>query len=224
MDSGKVKQICIAFDFDGTMCRVFKNYDLKATARKLSEAVKKFGVDFDCALDAFEVFAEIARQTVAGETREAAYRESDSILTAAELEAVAGAESVYGVEEVFAKLIKRGVKVGVATNNSAECVKAFLERRIPEAEVPVAGREPAQPELMKPHTHSLEITAKALNCPLKDLLFIGDTQRDYECAVNAGCEFLGIAPTPLKRKRLSAFLPQNKIVSDYYELAALLSI
>lgn len=45
----------------------------------------------------------------------------------------------------------------------------------------------------KPNKAGLEFIANHFNVPVTDLIFIGDEQKDIDCAKNAGCEFVHIS-------------------------------
>lgn len=213
----------IVFDFDGTMCRLFKNYNLNKVVLSLNNRMKKYGIDFSTESDAFDVFSEVIRQTGDGsETREKALLDADQILTDAEIEAISTGELVMGVEIAMPFLIKAGFPIGIATNNSVQCVKTFMQRICPSTIIPIVGRVGTKPELMKPNTWSILEVLKELNQLPENTIFVGDTQRDYFSAISAGCEFIGMAPTDSKRQRLLDLLSESDIVSDFNELLTLI--
>ena len=219
---GKVKP-ALVFDFDGTMIKLFSDFNLKNTSSLLKECIKKYGVDFDADSDAFDIFSTIASVLPDGDVRKAAYKEANVILTAAELAAVKSGLPVKGVSEIFMGLYEEGYNLGIATNNSRECVLKFLFEYCPGIKVPVVGRVGDKPELMKPNTWSLVRVMQKMNCSAKETIFIGDTDRDYKCAVKVGCEFIGMAHSEYKRERLMKLIAQDSIVDDYYQLKHKLS-
>ena len=91
-------------------------------------------------------------------------------------------------------------------------------------DIPVVGRVGDKPELMKPNAWSLLEVISKLNCCSDDVIFIGDTQRDYLCAKNVGCKFIGLAPTERKKQKLLNVISESDIVSDYYELVKCLGV
>lgn len=211
--------IGLVFDFDGTLCQLFKNYDLKQTVVELHESIKKYGFDFPLDKDAFEIFEFIGTQeSLCDQGKIRLYEEMNKILVSAEMEAVKCCELVNGVDEVFPSLKKSGYNIGVATNNSYECVHEFLNLYCGGINIPIVGRIGSCPELMKPNRWPLVEALKKMNCRVDNSLFLGDTLRDYECAKNACCKFIGVAPTERKLKRLKTIKPEIDIVSDFYEL------
>lgn len=223
MDSVKLNCKAIVLDFDGTMCRLFKNYDLHNVAVSLNKEMRAFGVNFSAEKDAFNVFSEIIGQTSENaQERELALSLADKILTEAETDAVGSGEPVKGVDHVVRQLVKLGYSIGISTNNSRQCVEAFIDRYCNGIVVPIVGRNGIHPELMKPNPWSLTEVMKLMKSELRETVFIGDTQRDYDCAMSIGCNFIGMAPTDLKRQRLLKIVSENKIISDYYELFKIL--
>lgn len=209
----------MVFDFDGTMCRLFKNFDLKSTVSEIRRRMGVYGFDFPSNKDAFEIFDFISsRNSLSEERKKELYVEMNAVLTAAELEGVKSCEPVSGVGEVLPYLKQAGYKVGVATNNSPECVKEFLKIYCGGLDIPIVGRVGSQPQLMKPNKWSLTEVLKIMDCEVGDAVFFGDTQRDYECSLNAACKFVGIAPTEKKLQRLSAAAPEIDIFTDFYGL------
>lgn len=215
----------LIFDFDGTMCRLFQNYDLNQVIIELRDRMKKYGFVFPLDKDAFDIFEFICDQkSLSGEQKIKLYVEMNEVLISAEMEAVKNCELVNGVNEVLPLLKEAGYKLGVATNNSSECVSEFLRLYCNGLDVSIVGRIGSNPELMKPNKWSLVEVIKKMNCGIENTLFFGDTQRDYESSVNAGCKFIGIAPTEKKLRRLQDIKPKIDIVSDFYELNRKVSV
>lgn len=219
MDNFKLIRPSLVFDFDGTMIKLFSNYNLKKTSAHLKEVVKKYGVEFDDNLDAFDVFSVISSALVSqDERRIMAYSEADDVLTAAELEAVVTGQPVDGVADGIMQLYEEGFNLGIATNNSAKCVSAFMSRYCPSVVIPIAGRVGERPELMKPDTWSLVTVMNKMDCVAQNTILIGDTSRDFECALKAGCKFIGMAHSEYKFERLLKIIDANDIVCNFREL------
>ena len=125
MDLGPIKDIdALALDFDGTVCRLFAGYDLQATARRLREGMKRFGVNFLLSQDTFDVFAAIDRQTPPEDgARIWARLAADAVLTEAELDAVEQAAPVKGAENALLRLTLAG-----STRSSRSQNTGFLYR------------------------------------------------------------------------------------------------
>lgn len=226
MDCRKVNAYsAIVFDFDGTMIELFKNFNLNSTVRKLHFMMQNYGIEYAINQDAFDVFDEIIKQTEDNyEIRERALCSANELLSNAEMEAVNSGKLVDGIVQAISVLQQRKIPIGVATNNSAICVENFMEKYCSGISIPIVGRIGTRPELMKPCVWSLEEVSKQLGCSMKDVLFIGDTKRDYLCAQNAECMFLGMAPTEKKRVRLLQIIDETEIFSTYGELLARLGL
>ncbi|MCD8373063.1 MAG: HAD family hydrolase [Clostridia bacterium] len=215
------KSTNLVLDFDGTMVKLFARYNLSKITERLASEMEKFGISLDKGLDPFDVFSEISKQVDSGDEKIIAYTKAHKILTEAETEAVKTCEPICGIDEIFPLLCKN-YNVGIATNNSEECVKIFLSERYSDINVSIVGRVGSAPERMKPNIWPLVTVAGRLGCRLEDIVFIGDASTDYLCAKNAGCAFLGIAHSPYKRERLSEFLPPEHIAENYYQLSSML--
>lgn len=226
MDYCKLKKdVALVFDFDGTMCRLFKNYNLNKVVVTLCDKMKDHGIEFSTENDSFDIFSEVIRQTEEGSaTREKALIDADQIITAAEIESINTGELVNGVEIAIPFLEKTGFSIGIATNNSVQCVATFMQKNCPSTIIPIVGRVGAKPELMKPNAWSVLEVLKKMNRLPENTIFIGDSQPDYLSAISAGCEFIGMAPTDSKRQRLLQVVSESSIVSDFNELLTLLKI
>lgn len=85
----------LVFDFDGTMCRLFSNYDLHATVLQLCSAMKKYNIDFSQERDSFDVFSAITNDhSLSADAKKAALTEANDIITSAEIDAVDSGEVV----------------------------------------------------------------------------------------------------------------------------------
>ena len=189
----------VVLDFDGTMCLLFQNHDLAATRHRMHEELGRFSIDFDEALDAFDAFDAVLAQTAdRPETRAEALLKADEILSDAEVAAAGTGPAVTGVAEAVDFWRGAGYRVGVATNNSARAVDAFLSR-MSIRQLPVVGRDGAHPERLKPSTWSVERVLELMGGRPEATVFVGDTRRDYETSLRAGCAFLGMVPTERKR-------------------------
>lgn len=219
MDNFKLTKPALVFDFDGTMVKLFSNFNLGNTSVKLRESLKKYNVDFDSNLDAFDVFSVISSTlSMEDEKRTAAFRQADAVLTEAELEAVVTGQPIDGVAEGLAQLFEEGFNLGIATNNSVKCVSAFMSRYCPSVVIPVVGRVGERPELMKPNPWSLVTVMHKMGSVAQNTILIGDTSRDYECAINSGCKFIGMAHSGYKYERLLKIIDAKDIVCNYREL------
>lgn len=208
----------VILDFDGTMCLLFQNHDLAATRHRMREELGRLSIDFDEALDAFDAFdAVLAQAADRPKERAEALLRADEILSDAEVAAAGTGPAVAGVAEAVDFWRGAGYRVGVATNNSARAVNAFLERMSIDP-LPVVGRDGAHPERLKPSTWSVERVLELMGGRPETTVFVGDTRRDYETSLRAGCAFLGMVPTERKRARLGVALDEGLMARDYPEL------
>lgn len=207
----------LVLDFDGTMCHLFRNFDLKQTAVLLQKTMSRFGVVFCAKQDVFDVFAAIAAQVPDVDAKRTAYLAADAVISEAEDLAVKTCVPIPGVEDFFLRLAPANkYNIGIATNNSARCVRSFLTRI--GCSAPVVGRVPDNPERLKPDPWSLSEVLALLNAPSSDSIFVGDSANDRVCCDKCGCTFVGMASTAKKKERLLKLVPSSMLVSDFYEL------
>lgn len=212
------------FDFDGTIARLFANTDLHKTSEKISEAMKKYGVNFDKERDAFDVFALIGNSDDADIDKEEALLEADHIISEMENEAVESCEIIQGAVEFIESLVISGEKVAIATNNSSYCIEKFAAKYFKGMDITIVGRYALAPDKMKPNPYCLERVAELTGCDKQEMVFIGDNPRDYECARGFGCEFIGMAPNDYKYSRFKHYIEEKDIVRSYLELTNIINI
>lgn len=208
----------LVLDFDGTMCHLFRNFDLKQTAHLLEKTMSRFDVAFCAKQDVFDVFEAIAAQVPDVDTKRTAYLAADAVISEAEELAVKTCVPIPGVEDFFLRFAPaNNYTIGIATNNSARCVRSFLAR-IGCSAPAVVGRAPDNPERLKPDPWSLSEVLRLLNAQSSDSIFVGDSANDRVCCDKCGCTFVGMASTAKKKERLLKLVPSSMLVSDFYEL------
>lgn len=212
----------IVLDFDGTIFRVFTNYNLDNLVKKIYTLVKDYQISFDDNSDAFDVFGSIEESNLSDETKHMLLKTVDKWLIEAEKEALNTGVLVKGFFEFVEISRKRNVDIAIVSNNSAECIEKFLSNSPIDFSIPVLGRIGTKPQNMKPNIYMLKEMSKILNCSNEDIIFIGDNYRDYECATSFGCQFIGMTPTLSKKDKLCSKVKNIEIVNDFCELSSLL--
>lgn len=221
MDNKRIKGLVL--DFDGTMCLLFQNFSLSQVSKTLSYAMKKYNIDFPEKEDAFNVFEHIQLQTQPSSKRLRALICADSILSKAELDAIDSCVPVAFLNECLSFCNNHNIPIGIATNNSASCVKKFMEKYCNNTFIHVVGRIAEEPSKMKPNPWSISEVSRNIRIPPNELLLVGDSKRDYYASQKIGCYFLGMAPTEKKYNRLCRLIPQKDIISNFKELVPILS-
>lgn len=208
----------VILDFDGTMCFLFHDYDLSKTVEQIISEIYVLGVDVSNINDPFDAFNMILCQSITDDLKMRALTIVDKLLAKAECEAVKDSNVVHGLCYFISQLRQMKIPFGIATNNGDECVKLFLKIHGIDDCISINGRISNQPELLKPNPWSIIKTAGEMKVELSKLLFIGDTPRDWEASKNAGCDFIGIAPTEKKRERFDRVSYGEPLLTDYYDL------
>lgn len=221
MDYGELKKRAVVLDFDGTICRLFENYDLQTVSNKLHKRLVKYGVDFEESLDCFKVFDVIKGQISDHNQREQAMIAANEIIQYAECEAVNTAIEIPGITEFLDYCRRNQIKIGVATNNSPDCIYRYLETRRLNNHIPVYGRDAFCLDNLKPNPWSLNNVIRDLEISKEQVLFLGDNPTDLLCSLSAGVDFIAIASTEKKKKRFERVNMPCKVLENYYELLQL---
>ncbi|MGY4972035.1 HAD family hydrolase [Streptomyces nigrescens] len=190
----------VLFDFDGPLCNVFAGMPAPGVADDLRRQAVAHDPSLKAKLTATDDPMEVLRLSY--ESNPQLGLQVERALTATEVEAVAVAgPPINGAVAALKAVEATGRRVAVVSNNSAECVRAFLAQHALNGHVrEVVGRATDRPDLMKPHPHSLLRAAELLGVDPSECVLIGDSITDIQAAHLAGGTAIGYANKPHKRE------------------------
>lgn len=194
----------ILFDFDGPICNVFQGLPAPEVAKELSALLARLAPELADAAHSMDdpmMVHQLARE--GGQDALAAV---EAALTDAEVRAagVAGAPTSGAVEAMTAARAA-GRRVAAVSNNSADCVRAYLSAQALAGVIEtVVGRPVLRPDLMKPSPHPLLKAAAILGVSPQRSALVGDSVTDIEAALAAGAGSIGFANKPGKAGALAA--------------------
>ncbi|WP_030760778.1 HAD family hydrolase [Streptomyces sp. NRRL F-2664] len=193
----------VLFDFDGPVCDVFGGLPAPQVAVELAGIVATRAPSLADRARATDDPMEIHRLSQEGGADLLAAVEA--ALTTAEVAAVKVAgPPVAGAVQTLKAARASDRRVAVVSNNSAECVREYLELHgIAGAVEVVVGRPVLRPDLMKPAPHPLLAAAAALDVEPAATVLIGDSTTDVEAARAAGTRSIGFANKPQKHSTLA---------------------
>lgn len=192
----------VLLDFDGPVCSIFAGYPAPTVMKELVSIAVAAGhpvpEDYQRSQDPLDVFRFAGTrgpELVALIGRE---------LTAAELRAAQTAEATPGAGAFLMACRSTGRTVAVVSNNSAAAVAEYLER-VGWSDLVhlVEGRDPSDPQLMKPHPHVLVRTLIDLAAPAETAVVVGDSVTDTEAGLAADVWTIGYANKPGKLQTLT---------------------
>ncbi|MFP3117717.1 HAD family hydrolase [Streptomyces sp. Iso 434] len=211
----------LLFDFDGPICDVFAGVPAPQVAKELITLVA--AEDEAAGTRAAETDDPIEVLRIAHESDPVLGQEVEKALTAAEVRAVGVAgQPTPGSTAALQAARSSGYPVAVVSNNSAECVTAFLERHaLDQYVMHVVGRPSDRPHLMKPNPYPLIEAAEQMHVDVTSCALIGDSVTDIQAAHSAGSTAIGFANKPHK---LAAFaqLDADAITEDMQVIADVL--
>ncbi|MFE5831904.1 HAD family hydrolase [Streptomyces sp. NPDC056488] len=188
----------VLFDFDGPVCDLFAGLPAPDVARELTALLS--ARDEAAGAKAARTDHPIEVLRIAHEADTELGQEIEQALTAAEVRAVAVAgRPTPGAAEALraARAADRGV--AVVSDNSAECVRAFLELHgLQQYVTHVVGRPSEQLHLMKPNPFPLITAAEQMHIDVTNCTLIGDSLTDIRAAHAAGATVIGYADKPHK--------------------------
>ncbi|GGX98985.1 HAD family hydrolase [Streptomyces minutiscleroticus] len=195
----------VLFDFDGPICRLFAGLPAERVAGDLVEWLGRQGLrglltDEERAHpDPMAVLRAVDRR----HPRSDLVAELEERLTRQELKAVARAWPTAYADPLVRTWSAVGVRLAVATNNSARTAAAYLAGRgLSGCFAPDVYGRTRDLRLLKPDPYCLHLALDALGAAPEDALMIGDAPSDRAAAREAGVPFLGYARHPGKAEKL----------------------
>ncbi|MEE1754203.1 HAD family hydrolase [Streptomyces sp. SP18CS02] len=193
----------ILFDFDGPICDVFRGLPAPGVARELADLLVALAPHLGDAARSTEDPMEVHRLSAQG--GEAVLAAVEAALTEAEVRAVKVAgPPVHGAAEALKAAKGSGHRVAVVSNNSADCVRAYLaDHGLSGVVEQILGRPTLRPDLMKPSPYPLLEAASHLGTAPERTVLIGDSVTDIEAARAAATRSIGFANKPAKENSLA---------------------
>ncbi|MFC9340685.1 HAD family hydrolase [Streptomyces sp. NPDC057020] len=212
----------VLFDFDGPICHVFEGLPAPSVARNLSRLLADLAPELAEAAHSTDdpmVVHQLSRR--GGDSVLAAV---EAALTKAEVEAVAVAgPPTPGAVDALEAVQATGRRVAIVSNNSAECVQAYLSTQgISDLVDVVVGRPTLRPDLMKPSPHPLLAAAAHLGVAPERAALIGDSVSDIEAAHAAAASSVGFANKQGKTEALGA-AGATAVTQDMHDIAEALA-
>ncbi|MFJ4711621.1 HAD family hydrolase [Streptomyces sp. NPDC088785] len=195
----------VLFDFDGPICRLFAGRPARNIARQQVSWLERQGLGHALTdaerrdPDPHNALRSLGQQRPASDL----VAEMEKRLTEEELRAVATAWPTPFADPLIRTWSAMGVRLAIATNNSPEVARLYLEGRGISAcfEPHLYGRT-QDLTLLKPDPYCLNRALNALGASPATALMIGDTASDLLAARAAGVAFLGYARNETKRGEL----------------------
>jgi HAD superfamily hydrolase (TIGR01662 family) len=206
---------CLLLDFDGPVCSIFAGLPAPTVAdqlrklftpEQLTDAAKNTPDPIEVFIQAAEVNPKLAARV-------------EAEMTDLEVAAVATAKPTSYVHEVLSGCRESGRTVAVVSNNSAQAVNAYLDRRgLSEGVGLVVARTSHDPAQLKPSPHLLEIAVEKLAAAPAACTLVGDSLTDIEAAHRAGIASIGYANKPGKHQAMIQ-INAGAIISSMSHLA-----
>ncbi|MFJ7985099.1 HAD family hydrolase [Streptomyces sp. NPDC096351] len=193
----------VLFDFDGPLCDVFAGSPAAEVARELAALLSAQDQAAGARASRTDDPVEVLR--IAHEVDTELGQRVEQALTAAEVRAVTLAgPPTPGAAEALRAARAAGRGVAVVSDNSAECVRAFLGLHGLEEDVArIVGRPAEQLHLMKPNPFPLITAAEQMHIDVTSCTLIGASLTDVQAAHAAGATVIGYADHPAKADRFA---------------------
>lgn len=143
----------------------------------------------------------------------------EALCSTAELAAADTAAPAAGALEILDLLHRQGRPVAIVTNNDSRAVTRFAQRHgVDLTGSSVHGRDPGQPERLKPAPWMLRAALHVHGAKPGEALLVGDSTTDVAAAAAAGMPCVGVATDPAR----AAALRSAGAVGTVEDLAAFL--
>jgi phosphoglycolate phosphatase len=138
--------------------------------------------------------------------------EMTRLMDQGELEAVDTLTAIAGAKDAVHKLKKMGYRLAILTRSHHEYAVKALEKTgmIGDFELILGRGETPQP---KPYAEAMIHAAKLMKLKLGEVFLVGDHHIDATCAVNAKCDFIGVATGPRPERAWEALKPATILPS-----------
>lgn len=214
----------VIFDLDGTIAAF--NLDYKALRAEVRGYLIKMGVPasvisvkesmFDMLRKADLLLKNAGKPaSLLKEIREESFRIADRY----ESEAAGLTTLLPGALETLKTLRRKGLKIGLCTNNGERSTKFILERfKLTEYFDAAIPRD--QVTKMKPSPEHCEAAVSALGFPVSEVVFVGDSLIDMEAAKELKAMAVGL-PTGISTKEQLINHGANYIITSIVDLPQL---
>ncbi|MCX4575930.1 HAD family hydrolase [Streptomyces sp. NBC_01571] len=206
----------VLFDFDGPICRLFAGHRAENVAKDLVEWLERQGMrgllteEEQAHPDPMVVLYAVHRRHPHSDL----VAELEERLTQQELKAVPSAWPTPYADPLIRTWSAVGVRLAIATNNSARTVSGYLESRgLTGCFAPNLYGRTEDLNQLKPHPHCLNRALNAMGAAPAAALMIGDAPTDHQAAQRAGVPFLGYARNAYKEKQLREAGAENVVES-----------
>lgn len=200
----------LLLDFDGPICAVFGELTNREVSRILSDSMLTRGLTVPFTVSESQDPFDVLRY--AGQVGDADSVERE--LRQLEVEAVLTAPQTEHALAVLRSARHRGTSTAIVSNNSSQAVRAYLDKHDAiDFVCQIASREQADPSLLKPNPHLLQVATRKFGCKPHECLFVGDSVSDIQAAQAAGIAVVAYVNKPGKRDRLADAGPDVLVTS-----------
>ena len=201
IDGGRLDNVLantgpVLLDFDGPVCAMYPGDLNRQACDTLRQQLRDAGVEILPGLASERDPLAILRHGASlGEPGLATAL--DRTLTAIEVQAAHAAPATRGSADFMRACAEAGRPVVIVSNNAQEAIQGYLDlnslRHLVHA---VIGREHGQPELMKPHPHSVTDALQILARLASECLMVGDSVTDIEVSHAIGLRSVAYVKAP----------------------------
>jgi len=206
----------VLLDFDGPICAVYGGTSDRAVADHLRTII---GDAWQLPEPVVETSDPLVVLRHCADADPGLLRRVEAEFIAQEVAAVATATATPDAREAMTSLAASGHTITVVSNNSAEAIRAYIERAdLVDLVDGIIGRTRGRPDLMKPHPHPLRAAIVERGADPSECVMVGDSGSDIEAARAAGTASIGYANRPTKRQGLASLGP-DAIIEAMNEVA-----
>lgn len=196
----------VVLDFDGPVCSVYGAVDTAEVTKVMAAEVRRHGLELSDPVPDSRDPIEWLRW--AGGYPQGLQLALDAVVTDAECRGVDQAAPTAGVVALVQQLAQAAIPLAIVSNNSRLAIVRFLEVHFGQLEfVPVHGRVPGHPQLLKPNPSGVLAALSEVGASAASSVLIGDSLTDLEVAQSVGMRAVAFANKPRKMAGFLAASP-----------------
>lgn len=214
------KKKLIIFDLDGTLIDTVNDLN-----KAVNYALNKFGFEQRTILqtrnDIGNGVAVLIARSIPNGKENPYYQDCLSVFKAYYREHYFDLSLPYnGVIDVLASLKEKGYTLAVVSNKFNEGTNKMIKHFFKDTFAIIQGEEP--PLKTKPSSDMVDYVLKELNVKREDALYVGDTEVDYQTAINSSLDVVLVSYGYRTREQLEEKIKNASIIDAPHKLLDIL--
>ncbi len=190
----------VLMDFDGPLCRLFRDGVAAQVAETLLDHLASTGVDTRS--EGWATTDPLAVLRMSADRVPQLSKAIHEELLKCEVEAAAASVPTPSAYQVLEQIVASGHRTAIVSNNAEQAVRTYLERHHWDGLVSAISARSTFDTPMKPNPYLVTAALQALHTEPNRAVFVGDSISDVVAAAAADVACIGLANKPGKDDNL----------------------